>query len=291
MLRSAGRADVVCEDWLSRSGPVESIELESDVGVVLRGFFYDAGEGPLVVHFLGSGASVTTGAEFDWGDTYGLSTAIRGFHEAGCSSLAVDYRGIGRSSGERDVRRLVDDAWTIWLEALRRVNGHSHRIVLRGNSLGTLAIAGLLERGADPACVLLSAPVRAETIVENWIAFYHSRVLSWVVSPFLRCPLDVNLERALESYDGEVAVIVGARDGLMTGDEKTELARFVAARGGNFGIVDADHIRLIHRVYSGPMEDEFETMICALANFDVPQKTRSRMGRVKRPATNAAGPR
>lgn len=71
--------------------------------MTLRGFFVPADEGaPLVVHFAESGCSGFDGALF--------RRHYEGLAHVGFASLAMDYRGVGASEGERAPTRLGEDA-------------------------------------------------------------------------------------------------------------------------------------------------------------------------------------
>lgn len=227
----------------------ELVEVALEPGMSLRGVFVPAGAGaPLVLHFLGSSGSVTIpqraeGLEFDFDELFG---ALR---ELGFASLALDYRGVGASDGERDPRNVPTDALAAWNEALRRVDGDSTRITLRGMSLGTLAVASLLERGVEPARVVLFAPVRAETAAANWLRERRGSLAAWFATPFLARPMRVDLLAALERSSAPLTVVVGLRDALLPPRERTELVALVRARGGALLELDLDHLRLVHAAY------------------------------------------
>lgn len=230
-------------------------EVRLTTGERLRGVWVPAGpDAPLVLHFLGSSGSVTIpqsaqGLSFDVDDLFG---ALR---ERGYASLAFDYRGVGASDGERDPRQVPEDALAMWDEALRRVDGDASRITLRGMSLGTLATASLLERGVEPAAVVLIAPVRAESAAANWVRDRYGAVAAWCASPFFARPMRVDLLAALSRTSAPLFLALGSRDALLAPSERREVAELAASRGARVLELDLDHLRLVHAGYT-PLEFE-----------------------------------
>ncbi len=258
VVRVAGTREVDPTKLLDSKSQAELVELDVEPGVTLRGLYVHASDtGPLLVHFMGSGGSVTTGAEFEW-MTYGMSSFAVSAH-SDCNSLAIDYRGVGASSGARDAGKLPVDAWAIWCEAMRRAKGDSRRIVLRGCSLGTLAVASILERGANPRGALLFAPVRAESLVRNWLQQYHGGVAANLLSPWFRKPLELSLENAVAGARCPVAAVVGSEDRLLSLREKELLAPLVRASGGCWLETSYNHIELVEQ-FCGIGNEEFDTL-------------------------------
>ncbi len=195
-------------------------------GGVLRGVYVPAGSGaPLVLHLLESSGSVTYGTEHLLG--YPLLHELR---ELGCASLMIDFRGIGASEGSRMPTKMVGDTRVMWAEALRRAGGGA-RILLRGMSLGTLALASLLEAGARPAGVIMVAPVRAETVARNWFHHYHHHWLARASTLLLRKPVRVRMVRVLEEWRGPLLVTAPHQDYVLPVAEQ-ELLRVAALANG-----------------------------------------------------------
>lgn len=143
-------------------GGLEEVETSLANGERLRGLWLEAEPGaPLILHLAGAAQSFTSTAQPT--DALFLSLADLGF-----SSLAFDYRGVGASTGERSVSQLADDAQAMWAAALARAGGDPDRIVLRATSLGAVAVAELLERGARPHALLLHAPVEGRSVVRRY---------------------------------------------------------------------------------------------------------------------------
>jgi pimeloyl-ACP methyl ester carboxylesterase len=241
---SAGPSAVdMAELSLSRARPAER----------LRGLYVPAAPGaPLVLHFLGSSGSVTVPQRAE-GLAFDLDELFEALRERGYASLAIDYRGVGASEGERDPRNVPADALAMWNEALRRVDGDPQRIVLRGLSLGTLAAASLLERGLEPASVVLIAPVRAESAARNWLRARRGALLAGFAAPFLARPMDVDLLAALEGCRAPLTLVVGLRDALLPRPERELVVERALSRGAALLELDLDHLHLVHAGYS-PLE-------------------------------------
>lgn len=179
---------VIAEPWgeLAPAPAEERLEAActTEDGVTLRGYLFPSDPGaPLVVHLMESGASPSINA---LGRLQYTQLAALGF-----ASLAVDYRGVGRSDGHRSLEHLAVDARAIWEHALALVDGDESRLLVRACSLGTVATATLLDGGARPAAILLHAPVEAATVVTRfgsrlvpvrWIGV----PMEWLARPFLR---------------------------------------------------------------------------------------------------------
>jgi hypothetical protein len=109
------------------------IEVARSDGTALRGVFAPAHDGAPVVLVLQEASASAGATRLGWGK---LAWQLR---DLGFATLVVDYAGVGLSAGERDVRNLLEDARTMWAEALARAGGDPQRVVLRASSLGTIA--------------------------------------------------------------------------------------------------------------------------------------------------------
>ncbi|MBI3845326.1 MAG: alpha/beta hydrolase [Planctomycetes bacterium] len=235
--------------WLGEFPPgSQLVEIPVDDGERLRGVFVPADDGaPVVLHLLESQGSVTGG-----------TVGIRGYPvlwdlcDRGFSSLAVDYRGVGASDGARSPRHLRDDARAAWSEAVRRAGGDPHRVIIRAMSIGTLAAATLLDGGAEPAAVVLIAPVRGETVATNYAYEMYADVFAFLVTPFLRATVDVDIVSVLAHSKVPLLVESPAKDFLLLPDEMALVESSVRAARGRFVRGDGlDHVALVleaHRV-------------------------------------------
>ena len=225
----------------------------------LRGYFFPSDEGaPVVVHFAESGGSLASSLHFR-GQYHALA-------EMGFASLVVDYRGVGLSDGEPSPLRLKEDALDIWSTALWLVDGDPGRLIVRGASLGTVAISSLLREGLQPAACIGFAPVRPKTVARLYGYAVYWDPLVWLVAPFTRTfsPAD-----PLEwfSKPGVPRLVVASPDDELLGERDFErLRRGVEASGGTVEVPEklwtmivnddpvmkalAKHIALVHRSFS-----------------------------------------
>jgi len=202
---------------MGKRGHLEGVYVPGDPG------------GPLVLHLLASHASVTYGV-----DGLGGFPILGQLRDLGLASLMLDYRGVGASSGSRSPKNLPEDATAAWDEALRRVDGDAARIVLRGMSLGTLAVAILLEKGAQPGGVVLVAPVRAETVVKNWARHYYPAYLARLTTGFVRPSVGIDVVQVFSRCKQPLIVYAPRDDYLLPGFERLLLEESVEIAGGRW---------------------------------------------------------
>jgi acetyl esterase/lipase len=221
----------------------EWIEFPAQDGSLLRGVWIPAAAGaPVVAQFMEATVSATERDRL-----HGIFWDLPG---AGYSLLAADYRGTGASEGARSTEHVRADARAIWQEALRRAGGDPARVVLRGGSLGTQAIATLLQDGARPGAVVLYGPVRGETVVKHFMTTgwagtprLSSVLAPWVAALF-RKPLAVDLADEIARCPAPVLVTCATRDELLPIAEAELLRAAAATAGGRFAWEDEDHVGL-----------------------------------------------
>ena len=114
-----------------------------------------------------------------------LLREARGFHELGCETLLVDFRGSGGSSGNETTLGVfeADDVRSAF-EFAKPLAGE-RPIVLYGRSMGSAAVLrAVAAAGIDPAAVILECPFdRLLTTVENRCRAM--RVQSFPLAPLL----------------------------------------------------------------------------------------------------------
>ena len=210
----------------------ERIEVTTDDGTVLHGVFVSAGEdAPVVLHLLESAGSVGSlmprKSEIAW------DLANLGF-----SSLLLDYRGIGVSEGEPSSDHLGEDARALWNEAVRRA-GSSDRVVVRSHSIGTVALALLLDAGVHPAGVIALSPVDAGTVVRRFAREHHGWWASIYASVVYRPVAEVDVFEALLAFEGPILYAVADEDELL---RSSELERLREDPNGTFVSLEGNHI-------------------------------------------------
>ena len=197
--------------FTSQGGPVRSLSALASVGWPGAPMAYQVGFTSLAPRL----------AEELWGRELTLTWQLMDrLRDQGLATLFVDYGGVGASSGDRDAACLADDAWAIWEEALSRAGGDPARVALRGTSLGTVAVATLLERGAKPAAVILVAPVRGETVVGHFARWTNASWWQLAALPFLSSLTDADLVTAADEFAGQLHIFVPKQDALLPADER-----------------------------------------------------------------------
>lgn len=261
----------------------ELVELPTDGTAVLRGVFVPAGaDAPIVVHFPAMYESITWGAGTDAAlvlndeqwlvaeahmgpltvsrpvmplrldadttlDLERLDLAHRmllQFRRAGCAVLCLDYAGVGASSGERSPEHLARDAHAIYAEALRRVDGDPQRVILRGVSLGTLAVARLLADGVQPAAISLAAPVRGETVVKHFARMVSNGFVATLADWFYADVGDADLHGEIARVDTPLLLALPENDRLISAEERDALRVAALSRGGELLDFGAFHEQL-----------------------------------------------
>ena len=203
------------------------VTLERTSAPALRGLYVPGDEGaPLIVHFAESGGSIVA-QQFTRGQYEDLS-------DLGFANLAIDYRGIGLSDGSPSPRAVDDDARAMYDHALELVDGDESRLVVRGTSLGTLAISSLLDDGARPAAIVLFAPVLSDSVAIRYGEATLWDPAVWLARPFLRSFIDTDLVETLREVECPLLVVGHERDELLSADEFRDLYRAVMAAKGHF---------------------------------------------------------
>ena len=221
--------------------PVEVL-VESDKP--LSGFFVPAGEGaPVVLHLLESSGSV--------GSLMPPKGQIaRDYANLGFASLLLDYRGVGASPGKRSPDHLAADARAMYAEAVRRA-GSPDRVLIRAHSIGTVALALLLQQGARPGGIVALSPVDARTVVHRFARKHHG----WWASLYARIAFQpaakVDVYRELHDYDGPLLVILSEEDELIRKSDIDRLRSDTTLHLVNLG----DHITMAGFLQSAPQPE------------------------------------
>ena len=221
------------------------LELLVEGSTVLRGIAVPPGAGgPVVLHLLESGGSVARGVG-------GRGRVVRQLADVGAGSLMLDWSGVGVSTGERSNEHLRRDASAMWREAVRLAGGDQSRVIVRATSLGTLAAADLLQRGARPGAVILVAPVLAETAHHNFARDTYGSVLGGLATATMGPLLDVDLVATLGRVDVPLLVLLPSEgDPFVTDDERAAIELASSAPTTRVGLVPGGHVEAAQRTRS-----------------------------------------
>lgn len=259
IVEAGGSATVELERFPAGTSTVVT---ETADGQLLNGLHVSAGpDAPLVLHLLPRGASTTSGLP-PFGGFPETLTALR---ELGFSSLAIDYRGVGASLGPVDSSALPTDAQTIWQAALEHVGGDANRIVLRGASLGTLAIAAILEGGATPRAIVMAAPVDADSVTTNALRSRYGALLGGFLDVFFLEPDVAHLPATLAGVTCPTLVLLPGEDPYLTSEETEAISR--AAESSALVTVErmaTEHEPTVLRFYSFELSAERGAVVTEL---------------------------
>lgn len=230
-----------------------SVTATASDGVALRGAFVAAtGPAPVVLHLLPSGASVQTGVPIGIGRV-GLASSFQALKREGLSSVVFDYRGVGCSDGHRDTGRLLDDGRAMWHEAVRLAGGQE-RVIIRAGSLGTLVAAALLDDGAEPAGVILFAPVRSSTIARHAIASGRGRAVALLTAGLYRAIDAPDLEDVAAISSIPMLVVLPTHDEFLPVQEAGIITTAFETGGHAVARFQGDHQTAILRSWNFVLE-------------------------------------
>jgi hypothetical protein len=215
----------------------EPVELAAEDGSALRGVFVPADPGAAIcVHLPGATDTIAS-------TRYPHDDLLRHLRDIGVASLALDYRGVGVSDGERHVDHLRGDALALWNEALRRADGDASRVALRATSIGTVATAELLASGIRPAGIVLIAPVLPESVVARYARVEHGWYGPPLARLLFRAVSEVDVIRELRTAGVPVLTRASDADRFICDDERAALracverlprSRWVREPGGHY---------------------------------------------------------
>jgi len=246
ILREAGVDRI---DLLRFPDRTQIVELNSEDDSVLRGVLVPSEVGVqrrgVSIHFLPSGASITTGLEGGFGS---ITHLLELYSQRGWDCIAVDYRGIGASDGSRNPDHIQNDADVILAFAKASMN-EGDLLVIRGVSLGSLAIAAVLAAEGDPDGVIIHAPIRATTIVSNGARDRYGSFLGWLVALVYSEPEVPDLLTVLERSSAAL-IVVGEEDPLFSPSDRSELLSSADSNATDIRFMEGlDHVTLVLRSF------------------------------------------
>ena len=196
---------------------------------VLRGWVVNEGQGgPLIVYFGGNAEEV--------------SVNIENFAERRATTVLLNYRGYGESSGKPTERHLVEDAVAASEWAKARYPGQP--LVLFGSSLGT-GVAALAAARVKPDAAILVSPYRSiAPIAQKYFRVFPVR---WL----LRHPFRAE---AVVAAMPPTLVIASSIDDIIPYEESQAMVRAMRA-AENGSPVDFRTIDVLHGAF--PVEPDF----------------------------------
>lgn len=264
LVRDAGTSDLGLTGFPSST---ELVELMRPSRPTLRGIFVPSAPSVshlgLIVHFLPTGASWSTGLEGGFG---GIPETLAFLSEKGWDALLVDHRGVGGSEGKRIPEHLAEDGWAVWGEALRRrVRGKP--ILLRGVSLGSLSVAALLDRRVDVDGVILHAPVRSDTVVGAASRERFGRVLGAPIGWIHRDPGVADLWNVLPAPCATL-VVLPEEDMYLGPKDHDSFRRLAESSSHPFEVVlrpERDHAEVVLAAYTFELREHSGRLTGALS--------------------------
>jgi fermentation-respiration switch protein FrsA (DUF1100 family) len=154
----------------------EDVRLHSGAGVQLQAWYVPAAdpEAPVVLFFHGNAGNISHRL-----DTLGL------LHGLGLSTLIIDYRGYGNSTGRPTEPGLYQDALAAWRYLVEERAVPPEHIVLHGRSLGAAVAAWLATQERPGALILESAFLSVPELGAHHYPWLPVRLLARI-----RFPLD-----------------------------------------------------------------------------------------------------
>lgn len=219
----------------------ELVEQSTVDGRTLRGVFVPAADArALVLHLLPRGYSATGGHPV----LGGYEDVLETLQQAGCSSLVLDYRGVGASERPLDPRALPADVAAMWSAAQARAGALP--IVVRAGSLGSLAWAITVQDGAAPAAYVLAAPIDAGTLLGNALRERFGSVLGTFLVLFHVAPEAPDLADAIAACPAPGLLLIPAEDPLFPPNDRDAAIAALPPRVMAV-VVAEDHVALITR--------------------------------------------
>lgn len=170
----------------------------------------------LIVYFHGNAGSLER-----WGDI------VAPFVDLGYDVLISDYRGYGKSTGERNQQNLLRDADEVYAFAKNKVS--EDRIVLFGRSLGS-GFASYLAGKNQPAKVILETPFYSLESEAN------RRFMIYPVSWLLRYQLKSH--EYLKNNQAPVYAFHGTEDNVVSYSAGKHLYENIPSNGGEFVTIE-----------------------------------------------------
>ena len=178
--------------------PYEDVPLHSGDGTKLHGWFVPSpGRSDSVVLFLHGNA----------GNVSSFITFLDVFHRLGLASLAVDYRGYGKSEGKPDEEGLYADALAGWHYLTQDRGYRPDQIILVGYSLCGAVAASLLRHISPPMTLVILSSFTSVYDMGRWR--FPWLPISWIQQIYFPA------EEFLAGYDGPLLFMHGTEDAIV----------------------------------------------------------------------------
>ena len=199
----------------------ESVELETDDRERLHGWFVPASDARGTLLFLHGNA----------GNISHRLDSLRLFHDLGLSTLIIDYRGYGQSTGRPTEQGTYRDSLAAWQYLTAERGIPPGRIVIFGRSLGGAIAAWLAGRVAAAGVIVESAFTSVPDLASEfypwlpvrWLARYRYDTRAYLA--VVTCPVLV-----AHSRDDE---IIPYRHGEALFSAAAKPKQFLPMRGGH----------------------------------------------------------
>lgn len=146
----------------------DEVRLETEDGETLHGWFIPAPEAKLTLLFLhGNGGNISHRLD-----------SLQLFHHLGLSSLIIDYRGYGLSTGKPTEQGTYRDAQAAWRYLVEQRGIPPERIVIFGRSLGGSVATWLAAQHSSAGLIIESTPTSVPDVGAEVYPFLPVRLLA-----------------------------------------------------------------------------------------------------------------
>ena len=162
--------------------PFRELNFDVEPGVRINGLhFYRAAPKGLILYFHGNTRSIKGWAKY-----------AKDFYRYDYDVILVDYRGFGKSTGERKEKEMLEDVQFIYSMLVQQYS--ENHLIVYGRSLGS-GFAAKLASDNKPRCLILDSPYyNFRKVVERFLPIlpvryvlrYHLRTDKWIRK--VNCP-------------------------------------------------------------------------------------------------------
>lgn len=173
----------------------------------------------LIIYFHGNAGNLAR-----WGDV------VYPFVELGYEVFIVDYRGYGKSTGDRNQKRMLQDADAVYKYALQL--SAEDNIILFGRSIGS-AFASYLAGKSAPKMVILETPFYSlKDVAKDVIPIYPTKFL-----------LRYNFKnyQSLKGCNSPVYIFHGTDDEVVDYSSGKRLFESLSGKNAEFFTIDGGH--------------------------------------------------